>query len=130
MVYHAGKCRTFSGWEALDYLRQRKSLADGDVGRQRHIRQYLTAMYTKLADADPVTLAKVLAAGGSHVTVDLRGRSVDDLLQLTQAVDGIVSIGVDEFGHILDHPEQWTVWAAMRDGTLPQWAAANPRFLS
>jgi len=44
MVYNPGECRRFQGWEALDYVRQRKSLVDGDYGRQRHQQQFIKAL--------------------------------------------------------------------------------------
>jgi LCP family protein required for cell wall assembly len=45
MVYQPG-CRHLSAWQALDYVRQRDMLAngDGDYGRQRHQQQFIKAL--------------------------------------------------------------------------------------
>ncbi|MFG1607309.1 LCP family protein [Actinoplanes sp. NPDC049265] len=39
--------RTFKGWQALDYARQRYGLENGDYDRQRHQRQLVTALFSK-----------------------------------------------------------------------------------
>jgi LCP family protein required for cell wall assembly len=80
-VYAVGK-RHMSGWEALDYVRQRKSLKDGDYGRQRHQQQFLKAMAAKATSGDmltsPTKLDAVLRAGGESLIFNGRGNSVVD----------------------------------------------------
>ncbi|WP_191838114.1 LCP family protein [Catellatospora chokoriensis] len=80
MVYEPGR-RHFSGWQALDYARQRY-IPGGDYARQRHQQQMVRAMLAKgfSADllADPLRLDKVLRAAGSSLTFSGRGRSLVD----------------------------------------------------
>lgn len=80
-VYPVG-CRHFAGWEALDYVRQRELLPDGDYGRQRHQQQLLTALGERFTSAgvlgSPLTLNRALTAVGESLTFDGNGRSVTD----------------------------------------------------
>jgi polyisoprenyl-teichoic acid--peptidoglycan teichoic acid transferase len=75
-VYHVG-CRHFSGWQALDYVRQRELLPDGDYGRQRHQQQLVRALAGKLTAghllADPLAADRMLRALGTSVTFDGNG---------------------------------------------------------
>lgn len=124
MVYEPG-CRRFTGAEALDYLRQRRSLPEGDAGRQRHVRIFVEALLDRLAGADPERVVAVLVAAGNGITVDLRGRNLLDLVRATRGMTSadVVSIGprgVDGW------PDLDRLWAALRAGTLPEWVAANP----
>ena len=54
------------GWEALDYLRQRYGLPRVDYDRQRHQRQFLTALAKQL---NPARLVKAVQATGDAVIV-------------------------------------------------------------
>ncbi|HEX5740527.1 MAG TPA: LCP family protein, partial [Pilimelia sp.] len=53
-TYKKGK-RTFTGFEALDYVRQRKQFPDGDFARMRHQQQLLKALLDKAASAGVLT---------------------------------------------------------------------------
>jgi LCP family protein required for cell wall assembly len=55
-VYEVG-CRHFAAWEALDYVRQRDLLANGDAdyGRQRHQQQFIKAMLKKATSTGVIT---------------------------------------------------------------------------
>jgi LCP family protein required for cell wall assembly len=70
------------GWQALDYVRQRKTLPDGDYGRQRHQQQFLKAMVNQAFSRDvvtnPIKLDAVLRAAGQSLVFDGRGHSVAD----------------------------------------------------
>ncbi|GAA2627279.1 LCP family protein [Dactylosporangium fulvum] len=80
-VYHVG-CRHFAGWEALDYVRQRELLPDGDYGRQRHQQQLLLALADRVTSAgvltNPVALDRTLTAIGDSLTFDGNGRSLTE----------------------------------------------------
>jgi len=125
-IYEPG-CRRFTGAEALDYLRQRKSLADGDLGRQRHNRDYVKALLGKLAGADLRRLTAVLATAGDAVTVDLGRYTLAEVVFAVRDLtpDKVVSISAaatfDELPTGADG-----LWAALRAGTLDSWAAAHP----
>ncbi|MEH0936318.1 LCP family protein [Micromonospora psammae] len=74
-----------SGWQALDYVRQRypkNGVPDGDYGRQRHQQQFIKAMVSQAFSADVVTnplkLDRVIRAAGQSLTFNGRGNSVVD----------------------------------------------------
>jgi LCP family protein required for cell wall assembly len=75
-------CQHLAPWQALDYVRQRELLPDGDYGRQRHQQQFLRAVLQKATSAgvlaNPVKLDAVLRAGGQALTVDGGGASLAD----------------------------------------------------
>jgi polyisoprenyl-teichoic acid--peptidoglycan teichoic acid transferase len=70
------------GWEALDYVRQRYNLKNGDYDRQRHQQQFIKAMAQQALSKDVVTnpgkLDKVLRAAGKSLIFDGNGHNVVD----------------------------------------------------
>jgi LCP family protein required for cell wall assembly len=82
VVFEPG-CRMMSGAQALDYLRQRYSLADGDFGRQQHQQEFLKALLARATQAgvltNPLKLDSVLRSIGSSLTVDTGAYSLTDL---------------------------------------------------
>lgn len=60
--------RTLTGWQAIDYARQRYGLPNGDYDRQRHQRQLVKALVTKAQSSglatDQAKLRSVLGALG------------------------------------------------------------------
>ncbi|TDB73554.1 LCP family protein [Micromonospora sp. KC723] len=74
-----------SGWQALDYVRQRypkNGVPDGDYGRQRHQQQFIKAMAKQAVSADvvtnPIKLDRVVRAAGQSLTFNGRGNSIVD----------------------------------------------------
>lgn len=120
-------CRRFTGAEAMDYLRQRKSFENGDLDRQKHIREYLKALYTKLGDADLTQILAVTKAAGTAVRLDLGPFELAGLVALAGEVkpDRMVTINppstMDEL-----KPQATQLWNAVRDGSLEEWVMANP----
>jgi LCP family protein required for cell wall assembly len=82
-IYHPG-WQPFDGWHALDYVRQRELLPDGDYGRQRHQQQFLRAVFRAALDRGVATdlgkLSRVTAAAGEALTLDVRGVGLDEWL--------------------------------------------------
>ncbi|WP_327034203.1 LCP family protein [Micromonospora ureilytica] len=83
-LYKKGN-RHLSGWQALDYVRQRypkNGVPDSDYGRQRHQQQFVKAMVGQAFSADvvanPIKLDKVLRAAGQSLIFNGRGSSVVD----------------------------------------------------
>nr|WP_240942393.1 LCP family protein [Planosporangium thailandense] len=82
-VYNVG-WHDLNDWQALDYVRQRDLLANGDsdYGRQRHQQQFLKAVLQKTASTgvitNPITVNKVLKSVGKAVTFYNNGVSVAD----------------------------------------------------
>ncbi|WP_326551959.1 LCP family protein [Micromonospora sp. NBC_01813] len=142
--YRQGEHR-LSGWQALDYVRQRESLPDGDYGRQRHQRQLVRALaeqvLTRDLITDPMRLGAVLEATGDAVVVGTRGRSVLDFaLGLRQLrADDIVLLDLpgtgvtDPAGEYLG--ERFTddadgCFRALRAGTLDQFVLTRPELVN
>ena len=101
-----------SGWQALDYVRQRypkNGVPDGDYGRQRHQQQFVKAMVGQAFSADvvtnPIKLDKVLRAAGQSLIFNGRGNSV-------------VDFGVRAQGHPPGHDrdDQVARWRRRRSG--------------
>jgi LCP family protein required for cell wall assembly len=73
MVYEVG-WHDFKDWQALDYVRQRDLLENGDsdYGRQRHQQQFMKAVFHKTTSTgvitNPVKVNKVLKSVGKAVT--------------------------------------------------------------
>jgi len=80
-VYEKG-CRHLQPWEALDYVRQRKSLKDGDYGRQRHQQQFLYAVFSQLLSRGTLTdvskFGELREAAKGLLTLDLGGVPIED----------------------------------------------------
>jgi anionic cell wall polymer biosynthesis LytR-Cps2A-Psr (LCP) family protein len=91
VVYHVGTVH-LSPSQAVDYLRQRVLLAngDGDYGLQRHRMQFLRAVFTTLRDngtlRDPVKLDRLLRAIRGAVTIDTGAAGIEDWLSATTAL--------------------------------------------
>lgn len=83
VVYEPG-CQHFKPWQALDYVRQRYGLPNGDYDRQRHQQQFLTAMLAAAkkqgVTSNPLKLYNVINAAGQALTVDTNGIAIDDWL--------------------------------------------------
>ncbi|MEV4416984.1 LCP family protein [Catellatospora sp. NPDC049609] len=81
---HKKGCREMPGWEALDYSRIRKSLDDGDYGRQRHQQQLIKAMAKKAGSSGVLTdvgkINDVLKAVGESMILDTHGTPLIDFL--------------------------------------------------
>ncbi|HWH00698.1 MAG TPA: LCP family protein, partial [Pilimelia sp.] len=141
MVYPPGR-RTFNGWQALDYARQRY-LSGGDYARQRHHQQLVKALIGKIASLDtvrdPRRLDRVLRALGKTLTFDGRGRRVVDfayaLRRLRPAGVTLVGLpggGVGSGGGYLGEqlqPVAGRYFAALRGNRLPAFVAANRSLL-
>ncbi|GAA1035450.1 hypothetical protein GCM10009557_43200 [Virgisporangium ochraceum] len=103
-------CRHFSGEEAMDYLRQ----------------------FKRLADASLPELLTVIQAAGTAIRVDAGGFQLAAVFAAARDLKSgdVVSIAPPaEFDgpntRLL--PEAAALWTAVRDGTVQQWALANPQ---
>lgn len=143
-VYHPG-WQHFAGWQALDYVRQRELIDDGDYGRQRHQQQFVKALAKKVANtglANPIKLDSVLRASGKAVTFDGNGVPIEDwLFTLKDIKPSDVTmiktnggrfntkvIGGQDF-EILDDTSM-RLFQAVRDDTVSAFVAANPTLVN
>src|SRR5690349_19970438 len=80
-VYERGG-RHLQPWQALDYVRQRYGLPNGDYDRQRHQQQFLKAVLKEArqqgAIRNPVKLYQIMKAIGNALTVDTQGLPLED----------------------------------------------------
>jgi LCP family protein required for cell wall assembly len=84
-------CRDLAPWEALDYVRQRELLPDGDYGRQRHQQQFVKALAKKTLSTGVVTnpkkLDNVIRAAGQALTMDSGRFKLTDWLFTLKDID-------------------------------------------
>lgn len=145
-LVHEKGCRRMSAIEALDYARIRKSLPDGDYGRQRHQQQLIKAIGKEATSAgvltDPGKLNRVIKAAGKAFVLDTQGVPIEDFLFTFRGLAAhdliLVRTNAGEFasetigGQAYEAltPETMRMLAAVRDGTLPRFLMANPAFVA
>ncbi|MBX6358385.1 MAG: LCP family protein [Micromonosporaceae bacterium] len=133
-----------SGWQALDYVRQRYGLPNGDYDRQRHQQQFIKAMISQAFSKDvvtnPVKLDRVLRAAGESVIFDGQGHNVVDYAFALKNIrsDSIVTLklpgdsvfkGKSYQGERLLPPTQ-EYFAAVRDNRVEQFVVAHPEMVT
>jgi LCP family protein required for cell wall assembly len=95
-IYEPG-CQHLNDWQALDYVRQRELIPDGDYGRQRHQQQFVKAIAKKTLSAgvlsNPAKVDSVIRAAGQALTVDPGRASLTDwLFTLKDMTPGAVTM--------------------------------------
>jgi LCP family protein required for cell wall assembly len=137
-VFEAGT-RTFSGDEALDYVRQRYQFPDGDFSRMRHQQMFLKSLLDKAVSLGTLTnlgsLREFVTSVADTLTVDkdfslvdlgwqFRGLRSDDLVFLvspnlgSDTVDGQSVV-------VSDRETALSFYDAMARDTLGDWVSAN-----
>ena len=132
-----------TGAQALDYLRQRYGVTDGDFGRQRHQQEFLKALLQQARTsgtlANPVKLDGLLQSVGRSLTVDtgttpltdlifaLRGLGPDDLtgIRLPFALD---MVGDQSIVRATDEADG--LYRALRTDDLQNWADDHPQWVN
>jgi LCP family protein required for cell wall assembly len=142
-VYEPG-CRRLLPWQALDYSRQRKSIPDGDYGRQRHQQQLLRAMLDEARrqglSTNPRKLDSMIRSVGSSLTVDTGGVALSDLVYALRDVNPGDVMGVkvpsepQDIGGISYvvpiEDEAGKLFEAIRGGNLDIWAQGNTTWVN
>ncbi|SCL39056.1 cell envelope-related function transcriptional attenuator common domain-containing protein [Micromonospora pallida] len=136
-------CRQMDGAAALDYVRQRYDLPDGDYDRQRHQQQLLRAMLDRAGQTnllgDPLRLDSLIRAVGDSLTVDTNGVPLEDLVLALRALpaDGLVGVRVPSSPQLIGQVSYVVLddggnalFAAVRAARMAPWAAANPRWVN
>jgi LCP family protein required for cell wall assembly len=141
VVYEPG-CREFNDWEALDFVRQRKSLPDGDYGRQRHEQQFLQAILVRARErglaTNPIKLDQLIQTVAGTLTVDTNGVPLKDLMFglrdiRSDAITGVTlpsepaMIGDTSYVLALER-EAPGLYEALANDTLGAWVDANPKW--
>jgi LCP family protein required for cell wall assembly len=142
--YNPGECRRFKDWEALDYVRQRKTLEDGDYGRQRHQQQFIKALAGEAkrqgVHANPLRLYELVNAAGRALTVDTHGASLETwLFTLRDIADNDLSMIKTNGGwfHSVPcgestceglTPQMSELFAAVRENRVAEFLLQHPEF--
>jgi LCP family protein required for cell wall assembly len=132
------------GWQALDYVRQRYGLPNGDYDRQRHQQQFVKAMVSQALSANvvtnPIKLDNVLRSAGQSLIFDGRGNTVPDFafalrnmrsnsIQMIKLPGGGVYNGNNYLGERLE-PVAKEFFAALTGGTIDTFMAAHPELVN
>lgn len=132
------------GWQALDVVRQRKSLDEGDYGRGENQQQVLQAMmdqaFSRDLVTDPLGLDRVLQAAGDAMIFDGRGNEPVDFAfalrdlrsssMTTVTLPGRgVGTGSAYQGEELE-PEAYELFDAIRRDQVDQYLAEHPDLAS
>jgi LCP family protein required for cell wall assembly len=142
-VYEPG-CRRLAPWQALDYSRQRKSIPDGDYGRQRHQQQLLKAMFDEARRqgiaTSPRRLDAMIRSVGQSLTVDTNGVPLSDLMYALRDVNpgDLVGIKVPSqpqdiggISYVLALDDQAPrLYDAIRADTLDTWVLDNQTWIN
>lgn len=130
------------GQQALDYVRTRKSLPNGDFDRvkrqQNFMRQLMAQTVDSISITDPLMLADVLNAVAENTTVDagftpdvmrslaweMRSFKTSNVSFVTVPTDGTGMEGSASVVY-LDTAANKQLFQAMKDGLLPQYFNSN-----
>ena len=137
-IFEAGT-RTFSGEEALDYVRQRYQFPDGDFSRMRHQQMFLKSLLDKAVSLGTLTnlgslrgfvtsVADTLTVDKDFSLVDLgwqfRGLRSDDLVFLVSPNLGSDTVG-DQSVVVSDRETALSFYDAMTRDSLGDWVSAH-----
>jgi LCP family protein required for cell wall assembly len=132
------------GWQVLDYARQRYGLPSGAYDRERHHRQIVKAMISKIFSFDlinhPFVAAYVVLTVGQYLKLDLRGRSVEayayalrNLRPENVTLVGLPGSSVYSGGSYIGEslaPIQASYFAAVRSDTTADFLAGHPELIN
>ncbi len=137
-VYKPG-CQHLRPWQALDYVRQREDLPNGDFDRQRHQQQFLKAIFTEAKSqgitTNPIKLDQLIRAVGSSLTVDTNGVPLSALVYSLRSIGSSDLNGVrlpsyagqqDGISYVFPEPAAEGLYRALAGDTLDAWLADNP----
>ncbi|MET7418114.1 LCP family protein [Dactylosporangium sp. NPDC005555] len=141
-VYEPG-CHHLESWQALDLVRQRKSLANGDFDRQKNQQKFIRAILTKAQQqnltTNPIALDKLIRALGGALTVDTNGVALEELMFGLRNVrpSGLVGLTVPSetqdisgISYVVALEEAKALYAAMLNDSLDAWAVENPTWVN
>jgi LCP family protein required for cell wall assembly len=132
------------GWQILDYSRQRYDLPNGAYDREKHHRQILKAMISKIVSFDLITHPfvpdYVVQALGNMMVMDLRGRQLHEYayalrnlrpenITLVGLPGGGVYSGGNYLGEALQ-PIEAPFFASLRADNIPAFLAGNPSLVN
>jgi LCP family protein required for cell wall assembly len=146
-VYEVGY-HHFQPWEALDYVRQRDLLQNGDsdYGRQRHQQQFIKAVFKAILNkgilSNPTKLPGLLKVVGKAMTIDNGHIDLEDWIFAMRSIGAsdVVTIktnggrfnpGQGDLRSVeLISEESMRLFAAVRDDTVDGFIAAHSDWVS
>ncbi|GAA4244135.1 LCP family protein [Dactylosporangium darangshiense] len=141
-VYEPG-CHHLESYQALDLVRQRKSLPNGDYDRQKNQQKFIRAMLTKAKEkgltTNPLAADRFIRAIGQALTVDTNGVSLADLMFALRNVspDNLMGLQVPSepqdiggISYVVALPESEALYNAVRDDLLDSWSVENPTWVN
>ncbi|MFI5841130.1 LCP family protein [Catenuloplanes sp. NPDC051500] len=145
-LVHKTGCRTMNATEALDYARIRKSLSDGDYGRQRHQQQLIKAIAKKATTSGVLTdlgkLNELTKAAGDAFILDtqgiavadyiftLKGVAANDLMLIKTNEGNLRSELIDGVSYESLDDESLAMLNAAKTGTLGTFLIEHPQFIA
>lgn len=147
-TYELG-CRDFAPWEALDFARQRKFLADGsgDYGRQRHQQQLLLAIAKKIMSKETMSSPKTILAlkdkAGDALQLQLAAAPIDDwvftlrnlraddivMIKSPQGVPETLTIGGLPSAGLWPSKDMKELLKALHDDTVGEFLMAHTQYI-
>ncbi|GIH13113.1 LCP family protein [Rugosimonospora africana] len=142
VTYQVG-CQHMAPWQALDYVRQRELLPEGDYDRQRHQQQFLKAIFQEAIDqgiaTNPIKLDQLIRAVGSALTVDTNGVPLANLVFGLKGINAGSLVGIKlpsepqmigGVSYVVAEDEATSLYQAIASDTLEDWVAANPSWVN
>jgi LCP family protein required for cell wall assembly len=142
--YHTGHnfpvgCQQVTGDQALDLVRQRISLPNGDLDRVDNEQEYVRALFDRLTDlkvlADPTRTAEIVAAAGETLKLDLGELTGPALLGLIRNLTPRDLVGITlpvadtsspSSGYQIADPAASELFTALWRDQVESWVAAHP----
>jgi LCP family protein required for cell wall assembly len=141
-VYQVG-CQHLGAVQALDYVRQRELLPEGDYDRQRHQQQFLKAILQEAINkgvaTNPIQLDQLIRAIGSALTVDTNGVPLSDLVFGLKGISPSSLVGIKlpsnpqtigGISYVVADSHATSLYQAIASDTLDDWVAANPSWVN
>ncbi len=136
-------CQQMDGGTALDFVRQRYDLPGGDYDRQTHQQQLLRAVLERTSETslrtNPVKLDQLIRAVGGSLTVDTNGVPLEDLVMALRNLPADALRGVQvpsspqtigQVSYVVLDNGGAGLFEAVRGRRVPEWARANPRWVT
>jgi LCP family protein required for cell wall assembly len=141
-VFEPG-CQHMTGWQALDYVRQRETLPNGDYDRQRHQQQFLRAILQEARDQglerNPVKLDEFIRSVESSMVVDTNGVPLPDLVFALRNVTPSTVVGIrvpsapemiGGISYVIADDQATTLYQAIVDDSLDNWVTDHPEWVN
>lgn len=144
LSYHTGHtfpagCQQVTGEQALDLVRQRMVLPNGDLDRVDNEQDYVRALFERLTDlkvlADPTRTAEIVAAAGETLKLDRGELTWSSLLGLARSLTPRDLVGITvpvadtsspSSGYRVTDPGASELFTALWRDQVESWVAAHP----